>query len=146
MACDRSVFFSRYFGLLHHYKWRHDITETLLKAALNTQPPTPPRLLSLSGFRFVNIESRKRWNGRIRLIPMDIWIWIEYWINKLHKKMCTKSILLSLMCIIHVVLIEKYNVLNLKGFYHWLLTNKTVSNVSLMQIRSFSNIIIWNSK
>ena len=36
VTCDRSVVFSRYSGFLHKKTDRHDITEILLKVALNT--------------------------------------------------------------------------------------------------------------
>jgi len=36
MTCDRSVVFSKSSGFLHHINYNHDITEILLKVALNT--------------------------------------------------------------------------------------------------------------
>ena len=36
MTCDMSVVFSGYSGFLHYKTDRHDITEILLKVALNT--------------------------------------------------------------------------------------------------------------
>ena len=42
VTCDRSVVFSGYSGFLHKNSDRHNITEILLKVALNIIIPRPP--------------------------------------------------------------------------------------------------------
>jgi hypothetical protein len=42
MTCDRSMVFSGYSGFLHQLNYPHDITEILLKMALNAINQTQP--------------------------------------------------------------------------------------------------------
>jgi hypothetical protein len=63
-VCDLSVVFSRYSGFLQQWNWCHDITEILLKVALNTINQTKPILSPGSSLNIVHdhVSNKHRWN------------------------------------------------------------------------------------
>ena len=100
MTCDRSVVFSGYSGFLDHKTDRHDITEILLKVALNTIKQTN----KLSGIRTRNI----------RVIGSDC---IGSCKSNYHTITTTTSPLSTCWCIIRLVLL----------LWRWFENNKWVT-------------------